>query len=346
MSLTDIESNIALIIKKELKRHSNPPKFYINKNAILDPEFLGDPTFFEIMMYQEQLQILEAKVIVGLTGAMDTYFPEQKISLIQTKCNTGLDLRVLSKLREDLEIIGYDDRKGMIRRARKRNQNNIQLCSYSLEEEIGKYQVDILFERTELNGHEDENDFLNRMSHYSFFVEQGGWIFLSHKGFSEYVDEELQRSGLSFAFSETMTEINGETIFFSGYRLLNHILPIRYTFPISPELISIEDIVSFYKIFASVTKISESPELDEINSRESLYQMDNLLAFQSGGFSYYLDDQPWSFIIQPYGDQVSIVLNIASASVSFGIIYVNFSTISGSKLTAGAGLSITFIPKS
>ncbi len=42
----------------------------------------------------------------------------------------------------------------------------------------------------------------------------------------------------------------------------------------------------------------------------------------------------------------SFVLKIASASVSLGIRNSTFSTISGSRLTAGAGFNITLIPKS
>lgn len=279
--------------------------------------FMNIPRLYDFFMGFQHIQELESGVLTALTDFIDTY-SDDDATLVQVGCKTGLGLRVLSALKPKLHLIGYDENKGMIRRARRKSSKSITFHSYPLEEEQESF-ADVIFERTELNAVETTYDFLDRMFNYSYRLKQGGWLILSShsSAISDYVNKELAREGFTYCSREPIAFLNNEQLVLYTYRLLNHVSEINFEFDLHPSLISPEDILSFYKIFASEAGFPLK------GRNNGLLNPRILSVFLDGEVDYFYPSDTWSFAIWPDEEKTSITLTLDSDSRDLNKIYTN-----------------------
>ncbi|MCD6381783.1 MAG: hypothetical protein J7L43_02290 [Candidatus Aenigmarchaeota archaeon] len=269
---------------------------------------LDYPPLHDFFMSFKDIQEVETAVLASLNDFIETYSLESA-TLIQPSCKTGLDLRVLSKLNPKMNLIGYDEKKGMIRRARRKSPKKIVLNSYPLQEETENLQSDLLFVRTEFYTDGTVDDLIDRISTYSYFVKKGGWVVFSleETNISDYLNDELLMSGLSFIYSEPIpVSANLGKISLNVYRLKNHIMPLNFSLPLPSDQITFEDIFSFFGMFSRELGMAFDNGI-----YPALTQFD-LSSIQQYGFEHF--NEPYTFILDPYPDKTLITLLVDSDS--------------------------------
>ncbi|MFC1750115.1 class I SAM-dependent methyltransferase [Pseudomonadota bacterium] len=269
--------------------------------------------------YYEHKEVVEG-ILANLVKFLDILDLGNGIAVMQDRCRTGLELRILSQFYEGTEIglLGYDQRKGMVDRGEQRSRGLGNVVIYQSSTENPRPEegdlADVLFSCGNLSFQlDDEEATVKGIEGMKQRVKPGGWLALTCIGDEiDTLNVLMRRRALNYTSSNVVyvTE-EGKEMFMHYYIAGEQLRQVTFEMDINPDILTGPDVYNVFALFCAERSMQIKPEAKRFLTHDYFEGF-----IESGSLAYYGED-PWTYIVQDHGRKTRFIFQVAMSKPKF-----------------------------